>query len=107
MQTNMKKPKSRRNKMLVIAFSASLAVLALVSRSTAQPAANAPAAANAARNNTNDLITDGLTDGKLNLAVNKTGVITTKSPIKRIVIGQPDVIKDNMIGPNTILLTAL
>jgi len=115
MQTNMTKQaasKSRRNKMLIIAISGAIGVLALVNGSTAQPATNQPqveAIANtAATNNTrNDMISDGLTDGKLNLAVNKTAVITTKSPIKRIVIGQPDVIRDNEIGPNTVLITGL
>src|SRR3954451_10944547 len=110
MQNTMKcqASKSRRSKTLVLALSAGLAVLTLVGVSSAQPA-DAQPAPNAAstRNNRTDLITAGLTDGRLDLAINKTAVITTKSPIKRIAIGQPDVIKDNVIGPNTVLLTGL
>ena len=80
MQTNMKKHgaiKSRRNKTLVLAMSAGLAVLALVSGTTAQPAPAPANATNTARNNVSDMITDGLTDGRVILAVNKTAVITT------------------------------
>jgi Flp pilus assembly secretin CpaC len=97
MQQNMKKHgaiKSRRTKTLVLALSAGVAVMALVNGTTAQPANNPPLAnaTNTAPNNVTDLITDGLTDGRINLAVNKAAVITTKTPIKRIVIGQPDLI---------------
>jgi pilus assembly protein CpaC len=94
----------------MLAISAGLTVVAMVANSKAQPTNNPPPAnATAAphTNNVTDLITDGLTDGRIDLAVNKTAVITTKTPVKRIVIGQPDVIKDNLIGPNTILLTGL
>ena len=117
MQQNMKKHgaiKSRRNKTLVLALSAGLAVLSLVNAIKAQPANNPPPAnslkslGGAGQNQgVNDLITDGLTDGRVTLAVNKAAVITTKTPIKRIVIGQPDLIKDNLIGTNTVLLTGL
>jgi pilus assembly protein CpaC len=101
--------KKHRKRTLVIAVGAALAVLALVRGTTAEPAANEPAAlnGNATTKPSSDLITDGLTDGKLTLSVNRTAVITTKSPIKRVVIGQPDVIRDNEIGANTILITAL
>src|SRR4051812_34966533 len=116
MQTNTKTnaaTKTRQARALVIVMSAGLAVLTMVRGTAAQPANNPPAAANAnvanapARGNSSDLITDGLTDGKVMLSVNKTAVVTTKSAIKRIVIGQPDVIRDNLIGTNTILLTGL
>jgi pilus assembly protein CpaC len=109
MQINMNtdaKRKSRRAKMLVIVVGAGLGVMALVRGTTAQPAANSPANTTPAKSGS-DLITDGLTDGKLSLSVNKTAVITTRTAIKRVVIGQPDVIRDNEIGPNTLLITAL
>ena len=111
MNTTNRASKKRRTKTLVIAVGAALGVLALVRGTTAEPAANTPAAVNASapasKGTTNDLITDGLTDGKITISVNRTAVITTKSPIKRVVIGQPDVIRDNEIGANTILITAL
>ena len=89
MQTNMTKQAARRKarKALIVVLTTALGVLAIVNGTTAQPAANAPAPANTARAGGGDLITDGLTDGKLMLSVNKTAVVTTKSPIKRIVIG--------------------
>jgi pilus assembly protein CpaC len=110
MQINSKKvagKKSRRNKTVVIVLSAGLAVLAVVRGTTAELADQAPTTSVAGTKVVTDLITEGITDGKLTLAVNKTAVITTKTPIKRVVIGQPDVIRDNEIGPSTILLTAL
>ena len=102
----MNNKKSRRTKALVIVAAAGLAILAVVRGTTAEPAAPATAPVSVTHP-TNDLITDGLTDGRLDLAMNKTAVITTKAPVKRVVIGQPDVIRDNMIGPNTILFTGL
>src|SRR6185436_2601919 len=110
MQINNKKQagkKSRRSKTLAILLGAGLAVFAVVRGTTAELAEMAPTTSIAGTKAVNDLITDGLTNGKLTLAVNKTAVITTKSPIKRVVIGQPDVVRDNEIGPSTILITAL
>jgi pilus assembly protein CpaC len=104
--------RGKRGKVLVTVAGAALAVLAVVRGTTAQTAAadgsNAPATQPAAGTNSSDLIAGGIgADGKLNLAVNKTAVITTKVPYHRVVVGQPDVIRDNEIGPNSILLTAL
>jgi pilus assembly protein CpaC len=116
MQTNMTKQAvaKKRTRVLAMVLGGAIGVLAMVNTTVAQPAqnpqpaTNQPSASTANRGTAvNDLITDGLTDGKLNLAVNKTGVITTRAAIKRVVIGQPDVIRDNEIGPNTILITAL
>src|SRR5262245_57647257 len=99
--------KTRRTKALAIVLGAGLAVLAIVRGTTAELAELAPTTSMTGTRVVNDLITDGLTDGKLVLSVNKTAVVTTKAPIKRVVIGQPDVIRDNEIGPSTILITAL
>jgi pilus assembly protein CpaC len=102
-----------RGKVLVMVAGAALTVLAVVRGTTAQTATTDGSAAPATQpvassGNSNDLIAGGIgADGKLNLAVNKTAVITTKVPYHRVVVGQPDVVRDNEIGPNSILLTAL
>lgn len=109
MNTNQHGAKNRRSRAMTMIMAAGLTVLTMVQTTAGQTAPQQPGAAATAptHNAANDLITDGLTDGKLNLAVNKTAVVTTKSAIKRIVIGQPDVIRDNLIGTTTILLTGL
>jgi pilus assembly protein CpaC len=54
-----------------------------------------------------DIVADGLSsDGQLHMAVNKTAVITTKVPYKRVSVGQPDIADVNPIGPGNILVTA-
>jgi pilus assembly protein CpaC len=52
------------------------------------------------------LITDGLDDGKLGLIMNKSAVLSTRAPYKRVSIGAPEVADVNAIGPNNILVTA-
>jgi pilus assembly protein CpaC len=52
------------------------------------------------------LITDGLEDGRLALLMNKSTVLSTRSPYKRVSIGAPDVADVNTIGPNNLLVTA-
>ncbi len=52
------------------------------------------------------LVETGLEGGKLNLAVNKTAVITTKDKYKRFSIGQPEIADVTAVGPTTLLVTA-
>lgn len=53
------------------------------------------------------IVADGTdTNGRLKLTVNKSAVITTKVPYKRVSVGQPDIADVNPIGPGNILVTA-
>src|ERR1041384_2997998 len=53
------------------------------------------------------LIADGMdAEGKIRLRLNKSAVVTTKVPYKRVNVSQPDVADLNLIGPESILLTA-
>lgn len=52
------------------------------------------------------LVTDGLEEGRLKLLMNKSTVLNTRSPYKRVSIGAPDVADVNTIGPANLLVTA-
>jgi pilus assembly protein CpaC len=52
-----------------------------------------------------EVIDTGLKNGKLNMAVNKTAVITTKEKYKRFSVGQPDIADVTAVGPTTLLVT--
>ncbi len=45
-------------------------------------------------------------NGMIDLMVNKSTVLTTRSPYKRVSIGQPDIADVNLVGPSEVLLTA-
>jgi pilus assembly protein CpaC len=52
------------------------------------------------------LVADGVdTTGRVTIEVNKSVVITTRFPYKRISIGQPDIADFNAIGAGTVLIT--
>ena len=71
-----------------------------VNPATTQPASQAPTTRPS-------FVTDGLgADGNLDLVSGKTVVLTTRTPFKRMSIGQPDVADVNPIGPANILVTA-
>ena len=66
-----------------------------------QPAAAAPQG--------KPLVIDGLEPGPgsdIKLLVNKSRVVTTSRPYRRISVGQPDIFEANAIGPTKILVTA-
>jgi pilus assembly protein CpaC len=44
--------------------------------------------------------------GQLSLTVNRTAVLTTAAPYKRVSVGNPDVVDFNAIAPTSILVTA-
>ena len=52
------------------------------------------------------LITEGLDEGKLGLVMNKSVVLSTRAPYKRVSIGAPEIADVNAIGPTNILVTA-
>lgn len=93
--------------LLLLGFGAA-SILATVKATIAQPTAPAPSAARPAANApTGAIVADGLdANGRLRLTVNKSGVVTTRTPYKRVSIGQPDVADVNPIGPGNILVTA-
>jgi pilus assembly protein CpaC len=52
------------------------------------------------------LVADGVdSQGRVTIAVNKSAVITTKFPYKRISIGQPEIADFNPLGAGTVLIT--
>jgi pilus assembly protein CpaC len=75
--------------------------------SAALLATGMPASAQQASQPGPAIVADGLSQtGSVNLTVNKSTVITTRSPYKRVSIGQPDIADINTLAPTTILLTA-
>jgi len=52
------------------------------------------------------LVTDGLEDGRLAVAMNKTLVVNTRAPYKRVSIAAPDIADVNPVGATNLLLTA-
>ena len=53
------------------------------------------------------LITEGLTpDGRVALVMNKSLVLSTRTPYKRVSVGSPDVADVNTLGPSSLLVTA-
>jgi pilus assembly protein CpaC len=76
------------------------------SPSTTAGGAAAPTTMPATRG-THRLVADGLgPDGAVHLMVNKTTVLTTRQPFKQVSVGQTEIADVNLIGPNTILVTA-
>lgn len=94
------KGRSRSVRALIIVAGGMLAIAATVRATTPQtPAQTAAKPAS-------ELVVDGADKAQLRLSVNKTAVITTKVPYKRISVGQPEVADVNPIGPGNILVTA-
>lgn len=52
------------------------------------------------------LVTEGLEEGKLKLLMNKSSVLNTRSPYKRVSVGSPEIADVNTIGPANLLVTA-
>jgi pilus assembly protein CpaC len=67
-----------------------------------QPAAQVSAQADEKR-----LVESGIgANGKLELTLNKTAVISTRTPYKRVSVGQPEIADVNPIAPTSLLVTA-
>ncbi|HEX8342341.1 MAG TPA: type II and III secretion system protein family protein [Tepidisphaeraceae bacterium] len=87
------------------------AALLTASVAVGQPAVN-PAGQDVAVANTavpavTSLVDGGLdATGRLDMAMNKTAVVTTKTKYKRFSVGQPDVADVTAVGPTTLLVTA-
>ncbi|MBC8108421.1 MAG: type II and III secretion system protein family protein [Anaerolineae bacterium] len=94
--------RSRRVRVMAM-LAAALMIFAAVSVTTAQPAGSAPAGT---QRNGADMIAEGATDGKVRLMINRSVVVTTKTPYKRVSVGNPEIADVNTIGPSNILITA-
>jgi pilus assembly protein CpaC len=76
-----------------------LVVLVLASRQTAAPAAPPPT--------DKPLIAEGVdASGQIRLTVNRSTIITTARPCKRVSVAQPEVADVNIVAPTSLLLTA-
>jgi pilus assembly protein CpaC len=95
--------KSRRSRIALIGGAAATALLLAVVATTAQE--NRPTT-QPAKGPARPLVADGIADGTLRLTVNKSTVLTTTQPYRRVNLAQPDIADLNLIGPSTILVTA-
>src|SRR5262245_56102840 len=92
------KPNWRRRALLLAATALTLVALSNCARVRA---ADAPPASGSA------LVVSGLdADGKIRLIVNRTTLLTTRTPVTRVSVGQQEIADVNPIGGNTILVTA-
>jgi len=67
----------------------------------------APAVAQATKPAAPSYVTDGLgADGKIKLVVNRSQLLTTKTPYKRVNVSQAEIADVNTISPNSLLVTA-
>ncbi len=67
----------------------------------------APAAAQTTQPSGPAYITDGIgNDGRIHLVVNRSQVLTTKTPYKRVNVAQPEIADVNPIAPSSVLVTA-
>jgi pilus assembly protein CpaC len=108
--------RSRRSRCLIASGVASAMALLMAVGAAAQTVkpATRPAASASTRSSVSQatpagpsLIKEGTgKDGKVQLKVNRSVVITTRSPYKRVSVAQPEVADVNLLGPDTILLTA-
>jgi pilus assembly protein CpaC len=92
-------------KTAVLVVVAAVVVMLTAARATvAQQPTSPPAGGGGAGGG---IVADGTDrNGALHLSVNKTAVVTTKVPYKRVSVGQPDIADVNPIGPGNILVTA-
>lgn len=89
----------RKRKALFALMGAALGILALAQPVAGQQPRPTPPAG--------PIVAEGTdANGKLNLTVNKSAVVTTRVPYKRVSIGQPEIADVNPIGPGNILVTA-
>jgi pilus assembly protein CpaC len=103
--TRVRVGRSRTARLLIVATAAMVSVFATMRVGGSAAAAEQPAAMGASKGG--DIVADGISsDGQLHLSVNKTAVISTKVPYKRVSVGQPEIADVNPIGPGNILVTA-
>ncbi len=98
----------RQFKLIAAAGAVALALLLTPTGAHGQQAnpATQPSAAKASPAQPSLLKEGAGEDGKIHLKVNRSVVITTKNPYKRVNVAQPETADVNLLGPETILLTA-
>lgn len=81
---------------------------AAVAANSLQPSGNdTPEATPSKEETAGTLIADGTTEsGKLELGVNRTAVLTTRNPYKRLSVGSPEIADVTPVGPTSVLVTA-
>lgn len=100
---------SKRGRMIAAAALATAAALSLarqVNGQTTQPNAPHVVVSSGDQGGVARLITTGLQNGKIVVTTNKSRVLGTDRPYKRVSVSQPDVADVNLLGPKSILLTA-
>jgi pilus assembly protein CpaC len=98
---NKASAKSRRNRILTGLGISALGVFLMVGGSIGQEVRPG------AQQNQGAIVAEGLNkDGQVSLMLNTSAVITTRRAYDRVSIANPDIVADNLIGPNSILLTA-
>ncbi len=65
-----------------------------------------PAAAPALSGERTLMVVDGLESGRLMMLMNRSTVLVTRAPYKRVSVGAPEIADVNPIGPNNVLVTA-
>ncbi len=108
-QTESTAAPQRQGRKRLMFTTATVAVLLLVAWSTGQDMSSTQPSSTVERANGGNatLVTEGAgSTGTLKMTVNKTTVISTKTPYKRISVGNPEIADVNPIGPASILVTA-
>src|SRR5690349_20338861 len=107
--THPHRPQRGTHRRALMIASAVVAMLSIVAWSTGQEVGSAtthPSSGGGASNGA-PLVADGIgANGMLKMSVNKSTVVSTKQPYKRVSIGSADVADVNPIGPTTMLVTA-
>ena len=84
-----------------------LAIAAWMALAPAMAVANADQPTTAPTTSESSLVTGGLgASGGVSLMVNKSTVVTTRVPYKRVSIANPEVADVNLVGPSDVLVTA-
>src|SRR2546425_11995592 len=88
-------------------LAACLVTSLLAAYASAQTAPAYRSGGTAAANNGKPLVIGGLSEqNDIKLLVNKSVVLTTSRPYRRLTIGQPDIFAANAIGPTKIFVSA-
>ncbi len=91
----------------LLAAAGAVMVLLLSGAAAGADAPATPAAPTTPAAATPSFVSDGLNaDGGLKLMTGKASVLVTRSPIKRVSVGQPDTADVNLIAPTNVLVTA-
>ena len=98
---------ARRMRAIGVKFFAACVVTGMLAIGASAQTAPANRGAPSGRNDGKPLVVGGLSEqNDIKLLVNKSVVLTTSRPYRRLSVGQPDIFEANAIGPTKILVTA-